>query len=89
MGINSAERERLEKLDNLSLLEHFITLQQQATDLFNKREMNRNNPTQWEYYHQLYYEKTSEFIEVKYIVVARMNKGDLYEDLRKATIGNK
>ena len=84
MGLNSAERERLEQLDNLSLLEHFITLQQQATDLFNKREMNRNNMDQWEYYHNLYYEKTSEFIEVKYMVVSRMNKGDLYEDLRKA-----
>ena len=89
MGINSAEKERLEKLDNISLVEHLLTLQQQCIDLFNKREMNRNNPSRWEEYHDQYYAKTSELIEVKYIVVARMNKGDLYEDLRKATIGNK
>lgn len=89
MGINSAERERLEKLDNISLVEHLLMLQQQCVDLFNKREMNRNNPQQLEYYHDQYYEKTSELIEVKYIIVARMNKGDLYNDLKKDVFGDK
>ena len=43
MGINSAEKERLEKLSNLELTEHLLTLQQQCVDLYNKREMNRND----------------------------------------------
>ena len=89
MGINSAEKERLEKLDNISLVEHLLTIQQQCVDLFNKREMNRNNPSQWEYYHEQYYEKTSELIEVKYMIVSRMNKGELYDDLKKNVFGGK
>ena len=89
MGLNSAEKERLEKLDNISLVEHLLNLQQQCVDLFNKREMNRNNPSRWEEYHNLYYEKTSELIEVKYMIVARMNKGELYDDLKKNVFGGK
>ncbi len=75
MGLNSAECERLEKLDDISLVEHLLALQQQCVDLFNKREMNRNNPERWEYYHNAYYEKTSELIEIKYMVCGRMIKG--------------
>lgn len=82
MGINSEERERLEKLSNLELVEHFMTMQQQCIDLFNKREMNRNNMEKWETYHDQYYQKTSELIEIKYMIVSRMNKGDLYDQLK-------
>lgn len=89
MGINSAEKERLEKLDNISLVEHLLTLQQQCVDLFNNREKNRNFPDIWERYHNEYYEKTSELIEVKYMIVARMNKGELYDDLKKNVFGGK
>lgn len=74
MGLNSQERERLEQLDDISLVEHLLVLQQQCVDLFNKREMNRNNNERCEYYHVQYYEKTSELVEVKYIVVARMHR---------------
>ena len=89
MGINSAEKERLEKLSNLELTEHLLTLQQQCVDLYNKRETNRNNPILWEYYHHSYYDKTSELIEIKYMIVARMNKGELYDDLKKNVFGGK
>lgn len=89
MGLNSVEKERLEKLDNISLVEHFMTIQQQCIDLFNKREMNRNDMEKWETYHNQYYEKTSELIEVKYMIVARMNKGELYDDLKKNVFGGK
>lgn len=74
MGINSVERERLEKLDDVSLVEHLLQVKFECDDLFNKREMNRNNPDRWQYYHDLYYEKTSELIEIKYMVCARMIK---------------
>lgn len=75
MGLDNVERERLEKLDDVSLVEHLLQLKYECDDLFNKREMNRNNPERWEYYHNQYYEKTSALVEVKYMVCGRMLKG--------------
>ena len=89
MGLNSAEKERLEQLDDISLVEHLLALQQQCVDLFNKREMNHNDHEKWLFYHEQYYEKTSELIDVKYMVCGRMRYKSLYEDLKQATFGSK
>lgn len=72
MGLNSAERERLEKLDDISLVEHLLELKHESDELFNKREANHNNPEKWEFYHNAYYEKVSELVDVKYMVCGRM-----------------
>lgn len=74
MGLNNLERERLEKLSDIELVEHLLHLKYECDDLFNKREMNRNNQERWEFYHDAYYEKTSVLIEVKYMILKRMVK---------------
>ena len=43
MGLNNLERERLEKLSDIELVEHLLHLKYECDDLFNKREMNSNN----------------------------------------------
>lgn len=89
MGLNSEEKTRLEQLDDISLVEHLLNLQQQCIDLFNNREKNRNFPDIWERYHNMYYEKTSELIDVKYIVCGRMRYKPLYEELKQSMFGSK
>lgn len=72
--LNSAERERLESLTDIELVEDLIRRQSEVLDLYAKREASKNNMEQWEYYHELYYSKTSDLIDVKYMVIGRMHK---------------
>lgn len=72
--LNSVEKERLEALTDIELVENLMMRQSEVLDLYAKREASKNNMEQWEYYHELYYSKTSDLIDVKYMVVARMHK---------------
>ena len=70
----NTEKEKLEKMDDITLVEELLRRQSEVLDLYIKREACRNNMEMWSYCHDLYYNKMSDLIEVKYMVVGRMHK---------------
>ena len=75
---NTELKEKLEQMQNLDIVELLLSKQSEVLDLYNKREMNKNDPEKWEFYHSKYYEVMMELISIKFYCTKKMNYGDTY-----------
>ena len=66
------EKNRLNDLTNLELVEELLKLQQDADRFHELRAQSDYASEEWNKYHELLYNKNTDVLEVKYMVIHRM-----------------
>lgn len=66
------EKNRLNDLTNLELVEELLKLQQDADRFHELRAKSDYASEEWGKYHELLYKKNTDVLEVKYMVIHRM-----------------